>query len=121
FDEEIDHNFVGTTNSLVGSNMHTMITTTDPVTGLPRLIMGNDNGIFTLEDQNGIYFTRDTGPDLLTGGLKAFTPAGASDPIQGGRNGNLQLAQFHYGAVQPSQTAAISSGKGFLVGGSEGL
>jgi subtilisin-like proprotein convertase family protein len=117
FDKTLDHNS-GIPASVVGSDFHTIITVTDPVTGLPRLLMGNDNGIFTVEDNNGIYFSRSIGPDFATAGKAAFTPAGASDPIEGPRNGNLQLAQFHYGAVQPSEGASTT---GYLYGGTEGL
>ena len=70
----------------------------DPTTGLPRLIFGNDQGIWSVLDNNGTFETQ----------------IGASDPLPGNsRNGNLQITQFYYGAAQPSNAAALIAGSLF--------
>ena len=68
----------------------------DPTTGLPRLIFGDDQGIWSVLDNNGTFETQ----------------IGASDPRWPGinRNGNLQITQFYYGAAQPSNAAAQIAG-----------
>ncbi len=62
----------------------------DPTTGLPRLIFGNDDGIWTELDNNGTFENQ----------VGSYQTAGID------RNGNLQIAQFYTGAVQPSSVAA---------------
>src|SRR5262249_35111300 len=67
----------------------------DPTTGLPRLIFGNDQGVWSVLDNNGTFETQ----------------VGSSDQLPGvNRNGNLQITQFYYGAVQPSSAAALVAG-----------
>jgi subtilisin-like proprotein convertase family protein len=79
---------------LGGTDQHRFLTLTDPLTGYSRLIIGDDQGMYTALDINGVPST-----GLLTG-----------ENEQGGgsaaRNGNLQIAQFYYGASQPSSAAA---------------
>ncbi len=101
--------------SLLGSNQHTIVTMIDPTTGLPRLLLGNDQGVFSVVDQDGIYFNRT--PGIAFGTVPS--PENANDPAQGARSGNLQLAQFNYGAVQPSSAAATIS-DGLVYGSTEG-
>jgi hypothetical protein len=67
-----------------------MISIVDPLTGHARLIVGDDQGIFTGVDNNG----------QLDAGIGTAQSASYS------RNGNLQIAQFYYGAAQPSNVAA---------------
>ena len=66
--------------------------------------------------------TADSGRQILgsIGDVQvADTTAGDLKLVNGTRNGNLQLAQFYYGAAQPSQAAAdISTLRGFFYGGS---
>jgi subtilisin-like proprotein convertase family protein len=107
-------------SSLVGSNQHTIVTMVDPVTGLSRLIMGNDNGVYSVVDQNGVYFHRTPGVSLDDQAASMLTSANATDPAQGARNGNLQLAQLNSGAAQPSILAAQGAG-GLIYGATEGV
>src|SRR5262249_16940916 len=75
-----------------GTDYHAVTTMVDPVTGLPRLIFGNDQGIWTVLDNNGTFETQ----------------IGSSNDLAGiDRNGNLQITQFYYGAAQPSSAAAL--------------
>lgn len=72
--------------ALGGVDQHRMVTFRDPVTGHARLIWGYDQGIATGVDNNGVL---DTG-------------IGTAASPNGQRDGNLQINQFYYGAVQPS-------------------
>ena len=78
-----------------GTDYHAVATMVDPTTGLPRLIFGNDQGVWSVLDNNGTFQSQ----------------IGASDNLPGNnRNGNLQITQFYYGAVQPSSAAAQVAG-----------
>src|SRR5439155_18801671 len=72
-----------------GTDQHRMVTLRDPLTGQGRLIIGDDQGMFTAVDQNG----------TLSTGLQTGEPEQGDGPAD--RNGNLQIAQFYYGASQP--------------------
>ena len=74
-----------------GTDYHSIATMVDPTTGLPRLIFGNDPGIWSVLDNNGTFETQIGNSDAC----RAFS-----------RNGNLQITQFYYGAAQPSNAAA---------------
>jgi subtilisin-like proprotein convertase family protein len=76
------------------TDQHRLVTTIDPLTGHSRIITGDDQGIFSAVDNNG---TIDTGIG------NARLPSNS-------RNGNLQITQFYYGAVQPSSAAAQIAG-----------
>jgi subtilisin-like proprotein convertase family protein len=91
------------------TGVHRMAMLRDPLTGRARLIVGDDHGLYTAVD-NG------------RGGLLAAVGT-ASTPV-GSRNGNLALAQFFYGAIQPSSVttggttpAALLYGSTFQNGG----
>ena len=71
------------------TDQHRMITMVDPVTGYTRIIIGDDQGVFTTVDANGTQ--------ILSLGTN---PAAGT-----ARNGNLQITQFYYGAAQPSGSA----------------
>ena len=73
------------------TNIHQMISIIDPLTGNARLIVADDQGVFT-------------GVDLGNGNISAGIGNQASPTYS--RNGNLQAAQFYYGAAQPSNVAA---------------
>ena len=73
-----------------GTDQHRIVTYVDPVTGHARLIIGDDQGVFTAVDNNGTF---DSGIGTAT------VPFGSA-------NGNLQITQFYYGASQPSNVAA---------------
>ena len=64
------------------------MTFVDPLTGHARLIIGDDQGVYTAVDDDGTFGT----------GASARHRS-ASRPS---RNGNLQITQFYYGASQPS-------------------
>lgn len=81
-----------------GTDYHRMVTMTDPTTGLPRIIFGNDQGIWSVLDSNGTFETQIGSSDIL--------PSTE-------RNGNLQITQFYYGAAQPSNAAALIAGSLF--------
>ena len=76
------------------TDQHRIVTFVDPLTGHARLIIGDDQGVFTGVDDNGTF---DTG-------------IGNAADRSGSRNGNLQITQFYYGAVQPSSVAAQIAG-----------
>ena len=42
-----------------GTDYHRIVTMVDPTTGLPRLIFGNDQGIWSVLDNNGTFETHD--------------------------------------------------------------
>jgi subtilisin-like proprotein convertase family protein len=77
------------------TNQHRLIAVRDALTGQTRLILGDDQGVFT-----GV----DMGNGILNRGI------GTAPEITGNRNGNLQITQFYYGAVQPSVLAAQVAG-----------
>ncbi|WP_422931842.1 Ig-like domain-containing protein [Singulisphaera sp. PoT] len=88
FDEMIK----SSSNDLESSTgVHQMISIVDPLTGNARLIVADDQGVFT-------------GVDLGNGNLSPGIGNQASPTYS--RNGNLQIAQFYYGAAQPSNVAA---------------
>src|SRR5262249_42530389 len=79
----------------------------DQITGKTRLILGDDQGIFTSLVNAG----NDSVADLVNtqGGSLAGSPD-AVPTISGNRNGNMQITQFYYGAVQPRSLAAEIQG-----------
>jgi subtilisin-like proprotein convertase family protein len=91
-----------------GTDQHRIVTLRDPLTGEARIIIGDDQGIFSALDLDGV---------LSTGAV-------SGEPEQGGgradRNGNLQVAQFYYGASQPSSAAAQIAGALFYSGVQDG-
>ncbi len=101
------------------SNVHQIITIPDPITGHARLVMATDNGVFTAVDynaglQDGTFTALHLGNGLALQSLGGTTdltqPGGDVAVVTGSRNGNLQIAQFNYGASQPSIIAAQISG-----------
>ena len=81
-----------------GTGFQASVAEIDPTTGLPRLIFGDSQGIWSVLDNNG----------------SIQTTIGTSTPLPSeNRIGNLQLAQFYYGAVQPSNVAAQIAGSLF--------
>jgi subtilisin-like proprotein convertase family protein len=75
---------------IAGTDQHRIITEIDPLTGHARIIIGDDQGIYSAVDNNGV---------LSTGiGTAPFSNIN--------RNGNIQITQFYYGAIQPSIAAA---------------
>jgi subtilisin-like proprotein convertase family protein len=96
------------------TNFHVLLATVDPTTGQPRLILGDDQGVFTgLDNGSGGANPGITGPGINGGAVPAQTAdnedvAGTQDgvAISGTRNGNLQLDQFNASSAQPSTLAA---------------
>ena len=78
-----------------GTAYQASVSEIDPTTGLPRLIFGNSQGIWSVLDDNGTFETT-IGGYLSTPGIN--------------RNGNLQLTQFYDGAAQPSMRPRRSPG-----------
>jgi subtilisin-like proprotein convertase family protein len=78
------------TGSTLTDNQHRIVSMIDPLTGHGRMIFGDDNGVFT-----GV----DDGTGNLVPGIGTQRSATFS------RSGNLQIAQFYYGAAQPSVLA----------------
>ena len=90
---------------LGGTDNQTITTMVDPLTGLPRIIVGNAQGIWTALDNDGTFETQ---VGQSASGVQLGSP---SDPLANvDRNGNLQITQFYYGAVQPSTAAAQIAG-----------
>ena len=75
----------------------------DPLTGLTRLIISDDQGVFT-----GLFNADGT---LDTAGI------GTAAAVNGSRNGNLQDEQLYYSAAQPSALAAQAAGALFYGSG----
>ena len=81
----------GLNNEISGTGYQILLTEVDPTTGLPRLIFGNNDGIWSVLDNNG-SFENSVGSTDLTPGID--------------RNGNIQIAQFYSVSAQPSSVAA---------------
>ena len=95
----------GSNNEISGTGYQIALTEVDPTTGLPRLIVGNLTGIYSGLDNNGTF----------------ESSIGSSDATPSvNRNGNLQLAQFYYGAAQPS-SAAAQAAEALFYGGAENI
>ncbi len=77
-----------------GTDQHRIITMVDPLTGKTRIIVGDDQGIYSAVDDNGKF--------LFSFGNQTLPDAS--------RNGNIQITQFYYGAIQPSNLAAQVAG-----------
>jgi subtilisin-like proprotein convertase family protein len=92
-------NGVDTVNS---TNLHAASAFIDPLTGQVRLLLGDDQGVFTA------VVTSSGSLDL---GIGNATAANFS------RNGNLQDEQFYNGAAQPSNVAAQAAGALFYATG----
>ncbi len=84
--------------TISSTDQHRVVAMLDPLTGMTRLIFGDDQGIFSVVDRG------DGSTNFLTG---IGTATAAADPS---RNGNLQINQFYGGASQPSQLAANIAG-----------
>ena len=56
-----------------GTDYHAVTTMVDPLTGLPRLIFGNDQGVWTILDNNGTFETQvGPPPPACSSGLRAL-------------------------------------------------
>ncbi|HEX2972078.1 MAG TPA: PKD domain-containing protein, partial [Tepidisphaeraceae bacterium] len=75
--------------------LHQFVTITDPATGKTRLIIA---------DEQGVYSTVDDGTGQVESGI------GTRTTVRGDRSGNLQVAQFLYGAAQPNSIASLAAG-----------
>ncbi|QEH39304.1 Proprotein convertase P-domain protein (plasmid) [Aquisphaera giovannonii] len=78
---------------LGGTDAHRAYTFVDPLTGLTRLVIGDDQGVFSGLDDNGTYVSR----------IGNVSMPGVN------RNGNIQITQFYFGAIQPSFVAAANA------------
>jgi subtilisin-like proprotein convertase family protein len=84
-----------------GGDHHRMVAMRDPATGRTRLIFAYDQGLSTAVDAGAV-------PDLDNG---------TSPVVHGVRNGNLQINQFYYGAIQPTTTPLAGYALGNLLYG----
>ena len=92
----------GSRSTRAGPTTTRVATMIDPTTGLPRLIFGNDQGVWSVLDNNGTFETQ-----IGSSGYSSVS----TDQLAGiDRNGNLQITQFYYGAAQPSSAAAQIAG-----------
>jgi subtilisin-like proprotein convertase family protein len=80
---------------IAGTDQHRMIVIRDPLSGHARIIIGDDQGVYSVVDDNG----RQTQGDVGSAPVPTVS-----------RNGNLQITQFYYGASQPSSAAAQIAG-----------
>ncbi len=85
------------------SNIHQLLTIVDPLTGLTRLIIADDQGVFT-----GVY---NADGSLNTSGI------GTVSTVIGSLNGNLQDEELYASAAQPSTLAAQTAGALFYGSG----
>ena len=85
------------------TNIHQLLTVVDPLTGLTRLIISDDQGIFS-----GVYNADGT---LNASGI------GNAPSATGSLNGNLQDEALYYSAAQPSALAAQAAGALFYGSG----
>ena len=92
--------------------LHQILPTRDPLTGATRLLMANDNGIYTVVDEGDGTLLGSVG-----GVTDVTTKTGNVDVVNGSRNGNLSIAQFLAGASQPSTVSAeVSALRGMFYG-----
>ena len=96
----------GSNSEISGTGYQVSVTEVDPTTGLPRLIVGNLDGVYSGLDNNGQFETYI--------GTSAGANADATPSIN--RNGNLQLGQIYYVAAQPSSAAAQAAQSLFYAG-----
>jgi len=82
-----------------GTDQHRVITFVDPVTGHARIIIGDDQGVYTATDNDGE--------------LNLGVEDNAGFLGEASRNGNIQITQLYYGAAQPSFLAAQIAGAMF--------
>ena len=74
------------------TDQHRILTMVDPVTGYTRIIIGDDQGVFTSIDKNGTQ--------IATVG---------SNPAAGtNRNGNIQITQLYYTGISPDGSVMTS-------------
>jgi subtilisin-like proprotein convertase family protein len=91
----------GSNTEISGTGYQVSLTEVDPATGLPRLIVGNLDGVYSSLDKNGQF--------------QPFIGASTAEPSVN-RNGNLQLGQIYYVAAQPSSVAAQAAQALFYAG-----
>jgi subtilisin-like proprotein convertase family protein len=88
------------------TNIHAIVTETDPLTGEIRVIVGDDDGIFSGVDNGDSLSTSDEDGITLNDQDNQAPTEGFAAVVTGTRNGNLQLAQLAAGTAQPSTLAA---------------
>ncbi len=95
---------------------HDIVTLVDPVTGKSRLIVGTDGGFWTGVDGEDVPGSGEACLALYFApcSLNAESRVGTALAGSGSRNGNLQIAQFFYGGLQPDQRAANVAGTLYL-------
>jgi subtilisin-like proprotein convertase family protein len=81
--------------------VHSILGLVDPLTGKTRLLLGADQGVFSVVDQGNGNLIQSLGD---TADLSS--QSGDTAIVSGSRNGNLQIAQMLGGSSQPSVIAA---------------
>src|SRR5262249_11876329 len=93
--------------------LHQILPMVDPLTGHTRLIIANDDGVYTVVDEGDGTLVGSVG-----GVTDPSTTAGEVQIVNGSRNGNLAIAEFLSGAAQPSVLSAqVDTIKGMFFGG----
>jgi subtilisin-like proprotein convertase family protein len=96
---------------LLGNNSYfSILAVPDQMTGGTRLILGTALGVYTQEANidAGSGLNSGGGAGIgSTGGVPTLTPnIGSAFVANGSRNGDIQVTQLFYGAVQPSELAS---------------
>ena len=92
-----------------GSQEYDLIAVPDPLTGGTRLIAGNLAGVWTgVLGSNG-QLLQNIG-DVVSDTASSASTSADVPLVNFTRNGNLQIAQFYYGAAQPNSAAAQVAG-----------
>jgi subtilisin-like proprotein convertase family protein len=95
------------------TDQHRVVAMRDPLTGLTRIIFGDDQGVFSDLVANDGTLLSGIGVTGSTGNPDVLIPTGS-------RNGNLQITQFYYGAAQASNIAAqIATLRGMFYGNAQ--
>jgi subtilisin-like proprotein convertase family protein len=120
FDSAFDYTNAPTNQAVTApSEYHEILSEIDPQTGLTRLIIATDQGVYSAVDDDGTYREPSVNEQEPSGTAGTITTS-LNEPASGSRNGNLQIAELFYGAVQPSQTSADAAG-GLFYGEGQGV
>ena len=112
FDSAFDYTNGNTLFVTTPSEYHEIISEIDPATGLSRLIIATDQGVYSAVDAgDGTFRVPDASEQNASGGI-GIASTNLNEPASGSRNGNLQIAELYYGAVQ-QQAAAGAAGSLF--------
>ncbi len=83
-----------------------IVTYVDPLTGKARVVWGHDEGIGTFVSSADGTHNEQNGFTQVTQDGTVLTNGGKNLQVEGSRNGNMQVARFYSGDIQPSAGAA---------------